>query len=216
MINVKPRFAFESYLIISIVHIEMPAGHYEGFNISPYSNPMSIQPKERAIAFQQQVQVMVQERKNIRIRFGDDSYKYHWDSIGQDMDDADERSEKDLWKDANDSKGDSWLDGIMSQRRSMKKQLMSRYAAEQDQREAHAKYVEAKREEECERAFAASAKRDEERAEVEFQRRNRIDAANAELRADRYAYLKKLKAQQKYEKGIKDALAQQKRVQPLK
>ena len=117
----------------------MPAGHYEGFNISPYSNPMSIQPKERAIAFQQQVQVMVQERKNIRIRFGDDSYKYHWDSIGQDMDDADERSEKDLWKDANDSKGDSWLDGIMSQRRSMKKQLMSRYAAEQDQREAHAK-----------------------------------------------------------------------------
>ena len=189
----------------------MPAAHYEGFNISPYSHPLSIEPQERAIAFQQQLQVMIQERKNIRIRFGDDSYKYHWESLGKEMDDADEQSERDLWKDANDSKGDSWLDGIMSQRRYMKRQLMSRYAAEQDQREAHAKYVQAKREEDSERAFAASAKRDEEREEIESQRRNRIDAANAELRTDRYAYMKKLKVQQKYEKGIKDGLAQLKK-----
>ena len=189
------------------------SGFYEGFNIAPYSNPMSIRPKKRALAFQQQVQVMIQERKNTRARFGDDSYKYQWDSVAYLMDDADIKSETDIWIDCNDSKDDSWLTGIISQRHAMRRQLMHRYEAEQNQKEEYARYMANKRTEDFERAMAISEKQQEERDEIEAERRKRIDAANAELQADRYIYLKKQKAQQKYEKGVKEGLAQQKKNQ---
>ena len=80
---------------------------------------MSIKPNNRALRFQQQIQVMVKERKNMRARY-DDSYKHQWGSCNNELDQADEESEMDLWKDCNDPKGDMWLSGIMHQRRAIK------------------------------------------------------------------------------------------------
>ena len=167
---------------------------YEGFNIYPYSDPMSIKPKSRARRFQQQVQVMVQERKNIRCRY-DDSYKHQWGSSATELDQADEESEMDLWKDCNDPDGDLWLSGIMQQRRSMTDQMSSRYAADDEQRESHRLYMESQREADCDRAMELSEKRDEERAEAESQKRNRIVAANAEVQV--YVYKRRKRREEK-------------------
>jgi hypothetical protein len=162
-------------------------GYYDGFSLGKYATVNDIKPTKRAYAFWKQMKALLYEKDILNFKYNKSFKSYG--SIG--LGDIDHELDYPELKDCNDCKGDSFIQGIISQRKERVIKLSHQMWDQHDMETREERQKQERIEQNYEWAMEATRRREEELEEVEFQRRKLIDEANAELRANRYVYLKK-------------------------
>ena len=168
-----------------------PNFHY-GFHLGKYADVYQM-PDDIAREFLRQFRVFLWQKKGTALKYKIGS---RHQTIGQE--DLDNEMDYPEFKNCNDSKGDDFIQSIISQRKDLINQYDRSLARASEEDERMAEYRRRTNRIECELAMQRSKRRDEERAEEAFQKRNRMDRANAILQVDLYNKKKaaKLKAKQ--------------------
>ena len=180
-------------------------GYGYGFVLGKFASADCIKPKSRAHRFHQQVRVGLLEKQLTRFRYGMTSeFANVYCPFMNDQ--ADEECDKSDMRDKNDCHDDPWLAGIICQRQFNTKMDESQIA-EAVNRENQSKADEEQRKEDkyndaMERTKIHEAEQDKEHE----LHRNRIDQANAQLKADRYVYLKKKAVEDKQKAAMREAV----------
>jgi hypothetical protein len=168
-----------------------PNFHY-GFHLGVHESIYTM-PDDTAREFIRQFKVYLWQKKGTAFKY---KIGVNHNNVGpSDLDDELDYHE---FKNCNDSKGDDFIQSIISQRKDLINQYDRSLARASEADDRMAEYRRRTNRIECELAMERSKRREEERAEEASQKRNRIDQANAILQVDLYNKKKaaKLKAKQ--------------------